>query len=238
MSKMVIIGDTHGRAFWKLIVDQNKDTDRIVFLGDYFDTHETISPELQMINFREIAQFAEKENGRVVLLIGNHDEHYFPFMGYSGTSGYQGGAAPAIGHLLMTYKDLLKICHLEENILCTHAGVSDTFLRESGWDESNIARWLTDLWEFRPNTFKFNGIYDSSGDDICQTPIWIRPRSLMKDSEIVKGQKLVQVVGHTTMKKIDIEGKSTGGKYFFIDCLGTSGEYLIIEDGEFKTGKI
>ena len=47
----------------------------------------------------------------------------------------------------------------------------------------------------------------------------------------------VQIVGHTQQEKIDIGGKSTGGRYFYIDTL-PSGEYLIEENNKFKVGKL
>jgi hypothetical protein len=48
-----------------------------------------------------------------------------------------------------------------------------------------------------------------------------------------KGLKKVcrQVVGHTQQHQIDTKGGSTGGRYYFIDTLDTSGEYMIITDG-------
>jgi hypothetical protein len=41
------------------------------------------------------------------------------------------------------------------------------------------------------------------------------------------------VVGHTQVTKIDLIGyeKAFGNRYFMIDALGTSGEYITIEDG-------
>lgn len=60
----------------------------------------------------------------------------------------------------------------------------------------------------------------------------------MRDSKNIKKSGIVQIVGHTNQNQIDIKGKATGGKYYFIDTLGTSGEYLIIEDGQFKVGKV
>jgi hypothetical protein len=48
-------------------------------------------------------------------------------------------------------------------------------------------------------------------------------------------KQVIQVVGHTQVKKLDIEGMATGNRYYFIDCLDTSGEYLIIEDGVVKS---
>jgi hypothetical protein len=46
-------------------------------------------------------------------------------------------------------------------------------------------------------------------------------------------EQFIQVVGHTAVKTIDM-GKSTGGRYYFIDTFGTNGEYLIYEDGVFS----
>jgi guanylate kinase len=45
-----------------------------------------------------------------------------------------------------------------------------------------------------------------------------------------------QVVGHTTRKQIDIEGKATGGRYYFVDTMPR--EYLIVTDGIVSLGKL
>ena len=50
-----------------------------------------------------------------------------------------------------------------------------------------------------------------------------------------------QVVGHTKMPRLNISDlkKWTGGNYFFIDTINTSGEYLIREaDGTYHSNKI
>jgi hypothetical protein len=47
----------------------------------------------------------------------------------------------------------------------------------------------------------------------------------------------IQIVGHTQRDKIDM-GKSTGGRYYFIDTLSSSGEYLIYDDGVFSKNTI
>jgi hypothetical protein len=51
--------------------------------------------------------------------------------------------------------------------------------------------------------------------------------------------KYIQIVGHTQQKQIDIKNKATNGRYYYIDTLSTSGEYMIIEDGviSFNTYK-
>lgn len=237
--KTIVLGDTHGRSFWKLIVN-TQEFDKVIFIGDYFDTHESISPELQMINFKEICEYKEKNLDKVIMLIGNHDEHYFPFMGYSGTSGYQSGAASAIGHLLMTYKDFLQMCYKQDNYLFTHAGVGETWLSKNGYileeQELPIDEFINDLWKYQPNKFKFTG-WEQTGDNIGQTPIWIRPKSLMVDSKNLNKEGYIQIVGHTTMTKIDLENSKKAG-YYFIDTLGTSREYLEIVDNIIEVKKI
>lgn len=226
--KTVIIGDTHGRTLWKSIVEV-ENPDRVIFVGDYFDTHEDVSGAGQMMVFQEIIDYKKSQDpGKIIMLIGNHDHHYFPEVGYTGTSGYQSGAAVAIGFLISENKEHLQMAYQFDNILCTHAGVGKTFLEAQGWkDGEDISGFLNDLWKYKPKAFCFTG-FNPYGDDMGQTPIWIRPKSLMKDAQDFK-KDVIQVVGHTSQNKIDIKGKSTGGRYFFIDTLGTSGEYLIIE---------
>jgi hypothetical protein len=51
-------------------------------------------------------------------------------------------------------------------------------------------------------------------------------------------KKVIQVVGHTQVRKLDLEGakNSAGGRYYLIDCQETTGEYLVIQDGELSVG--
>ena len=52
-------------------------------------------------------------------------------------------------------------------------------------------------------------------------------------------KKIIQVVGHTPQDNIDIEGKSTGGRYYFVDTLEyNQGQYVIVIDGVVSLGKL
>lgn len=77
MKEIITIPDIHGRTFWK-IVENDKSDSTIVFLGDYLDPypHEKITFEDALVNFEEIIDFA-KDRKNVVLLVGNHDYHYY-----------------------------------------------------------------------------------------------------------------------------------------------------------------
>jgi hypothetical protein len=237
--KTIILGDTHGRSIWKDIVAQEK-ADRVIFIGDYFDSFD-IDPVVQQYNFKEIIEFKEKGECEVILLVGNHDFHYYP--GGETYSGYRAGAAPVNRQLLKDNDHHLQMCYQLDNILFSHAGIGDNWLThqnkyEPGADPGTIADFVNAIWKHQPNRFMFCGI-DQYGNTKTQTPIWIRPQALMagnRDTFLKKDY--IQVVGHTAVEKIDIKGKSTGGRYYFIDTLDTSSQFLIYEDGEFKVGVV
>jgi predicted phosphodiesterase len=246
--KTVVLGDIHGRSVWKLIVNQ-ENPDRVVFVGDYFDSFDITGVE-QLHNFKDIIEYKEtgfKNSGQedqhkvdVIMLIGNHDYHYFPEIGDQKYSGYQGTLSHQFAHALHENRHHLKIAYQMGEFLFSHAGVSSIFMDrafndEHGWKTENIAVDLNEMFKYKPKEFEF-GInskvqyLDSYGDNEDQSPIWIRPRSLMKANKDTLRKQVVQVVGHTEQRQIDKRGGSTGGRYWFIDTLGTSGEYLIIDD--------
>lgn len=241
MSKTVFIGDVHGSDRWKSVVSKERDADRFVFVGDYFDSFD-IPGLIQMHNFKEIMEFKKNSSVEVVTLIGNHDYHYFPEIGSNGTSGYQVRLAPAISMLIQENRQNLQIAYSFDNVLCTHAGVSEVFLDQvfgyKIWNVNKIVENLNELFEYKPKSFEFNG-FEPTGDNQSQTPLWIRPRSLVIASKNIR-KNFYQVVGHTELRYMDIESthKWAGGKYFFVDTLNTSGEYLILEDGVFSKNKI
>lgn len=233
--KTIALGDTHGRSFWKMIVHK-EDPDRIVFIGDYFDTHDDISAAMQMYNFNEIINYKKESGKDVILLIGNHDFHYFPEVGDVNTTGYQDNHADEITKMIGDNKDHLQMAYLMDNFLFTHAGVGEEWLIRMGWEGQKIDDFINEVFKKNPRDFDFFG-WDPYGDNVSQTPIWIRPHSLIVGSRNIR-EFFRQVVGHTSMKRLDLSKFITNGKYFFIDTLGTSGEYLIIEDGETTVGNI
>ena len=232
--KTIVLGDTHGRNIWKEIVFQEK-ADRVIFIGDYFDSFD-IGPAEQMFNFREIIDFKEKGECEVILLIGNHDFHYYP--GGETYSGYKAGAAPAIRQMLQENNHHLQMCYQLDNVLFTHAGIGHDWLTyQNKYESGPIADFVNDIWKYQPNRFMFYGI-DQYGNTKTQTPIWIRPQALMAGNrDTFLKTDYIQVVGHTAVRKIDIKGKSTGSRYYFIDTFDTSYQFLVYENEEFRLGE-
>ena len=233
--KTVILGDTHGRDCWKQIV-ANEAPDRVIFIGDYFDSFDNTAVE-QMHNFKEIIDWKQSGQSEVIMLIGNHDYHYMRGVTQY-YSGYQSGARPAIEQLLYENKNHMQMAYGMNGFLFSHAGISSDWLKIHGYDnESNLIDWINDMWKYKPNVFGFAG-RDPYGDSKISSPIWIRPYSLQAANRDTLRDQFIQVVGHTTQGKIDTEGKSTGGRYYYIDTLGTSGQYMILEQISTDNGTI
>ena len=231
--KTLVLGDTHGRSVWKLIVNI-ENPDRVIFVGDYFDSFDIKGAD-QLSNFLDILEFKKTTDKEVILLIGNHDHHYFPEIGDTGTSGYQHFFAPSIQYVMGENKQHLQIAYQMDGFLFSHAGVStvfmDTIFGKGGWNVDNVAEELNELFKYKPHAFTFSG-WDPYGNDDKQTPIWIRPGALMRANKKTEiKSKYIQIFGHTQNGGISLNQikKTAGGKYYNIDCLGTSGDYLIIE---------
>jgi len=189
---------------------------------------------------------------KVVLLFGNHDFHYLRTINEH-YSGYQQRHKTHIQKLLHAALDkkLLQICFVYKKILFSHAGLTKNWSKKILGNENSsgkiMERAINDLFYCQPNCFSFTAGTNGSpyGDDIEQSPIWIRPKSLWMD----KIPNYIQVVGHTTqdLLSVDINAgitfyKKDGTPYqtsgvVFIDTLGTSGEYLIIDNSKMSVGK-
>ena len=250
--KLVAIGDIHGRDIWKQIVAKEHDADEFVFVGDYFDSFTVKGPD-QINNFLDIIEFKKQSKVPITLLIGNHDYHYYPGIEDSGTSGYQTLLAPSIKHVVGDNKQYLQAAYQVGEFVFTHAGLSSEWLDDMvvGWDIDSLDATVNDLFKFQPQKLAYRSYkyydYENNratlasgyGNETFQGPIWIRPSALMNANKKTLRKKIIQVVGHTPQDNIDIKGKATGGRYYFIDTLEyNQGQYLIVEDGVVSLGKL
>jgi predicted phosphodiesterase len=223
---IIAIGDIHGREEWKQIVQQEPDADKLVFIGDYFDTFAPISPKAQHDNFLQILALKKQKPKQVVLLLGNHDYHYLSVAGET-YSGYQPVLKMLVEADLKAAIDeqLLQVCLAHQQWLFSHAGISRTWCKQHQIDERLPAPQFQDsvnhLLLAKPQAFAFTMGPNHSpyGDDLCQGPLWIRPNSLRKDAIA----DYAQVVGHTQQAQLSISPLLT-----LIDTLGTEGTYLRI----------
>jgi hypothetical protein len=89
---------------------------------------------------------------------------------------------------------------------------------------NNLEDSVNELFRNDITKFKFTmGDNDSyGGNDITQTPIWVRPQSLVKDMV----DDIICIVGHTQVKGVTVMEEDN---LILIDCLGTSDEYLVLD---------
>lgn len=199
MNQITVIGDIHGRDIWKQICEIEKSkTGHIVFIGDYFDSFD-IGLEQQLNNFRDIVALKAANPNFITLLFGNHDYHYsgISSMKYSGFQ--QKGYWNINKELEKAFQNkFISMAYQHGNVLCTHAGVTKTWLNDSYNGhvpkDVSIADAVNDIFKYRPKLFEFTAgdKVDLYGDELCQTPIWVRPNSLEEDQV-----DIIQAVGHT-----------------------------------------
>lgn len=231
--KIIVIGDIHGeQTWWKIVTDPSVDIskDKIVFVGDYFDSFNLSTEEIHS-NFHEIVKFKEEHSDNVTLILGNHDFHYTG-LSTRHCSGFRHQTMHEMNSLLkaLVYDNTLEIVKVIDGIIFSHAGISTTWANDASLDLNDIERSAKEIMLKTPSMYVFRGGYYAApyGNDVFQSPLWIRPDSLLKDK--LKGYR--QVVGHTNMGrsvKID-EGVA------FVDALPK--EYLVIENNEFIIKKI
>ena len=140
MAKMVlVVPDVHGRIFWKEPVKEYLDeVDRVVFLGDYLDPYENEDGLADDIyeNLMDIINLKLSNMDKVVLLKGNHDQHYaserFEELAGGTRMDYQNWNKY---HQTFTdYKDLFQIAHIEQingmSYIFSHAGLTLYWLKK------------------------------------------------------------------------------------------------------------
>lgn len=222
--KVLIFGDIHGRLCWYNIIEKES-PNKIVFLGDYVSTHESLSEEQQCSNLEDILNYKEENSNKVILLRGNHDIQHLGYY-WAECSGY----FHKVAEYMISIKDRFLIdtqwIYVEGNIIFSHAGISKTWFKDSGFKD------LDDINNHQPSEL-FGFIpehpFDSSGDSITQPCVWIRPQSLVKDA--LDGY--IQVVGHTPIRKItNLKSIKDEWPEIWL-CDNLSDEYLIYEDGKF-----
>jgi len=197
--KICIISDIHGLTEWKNIINKERgNVDRFIFLGDYVDDkHSLISPEEQLENLHSILDFKE-EYTNVDLLIGNHDLQY---IGSVRSNRFTQRLSDLIQDelIVLIREKTIQACVCYDNYLFSHAGVSRIWMREKGMQHYTD---INNLFQTYPLVLDFvNKINsDAAGNNVYQSPLWIRPDSLSKSAL----PNYHHVVGHTRIKEISI----------------------------------
>ena len=139
MKRIMVVPDVHGRVFWKEPVKGYIDAvDKVIFLGDYLDPYEDEDRLADDIfeNMMEIIKLKQDNMDKVVLLKGNHDQHYASerFEELSGGTRMDYQNWNKYHQAFTEHKELFQIAHLE-NIngvpyVFSHAGLTLYWLKK------------------------------------------------------------------------------------------------------------
>lgn len=194
MSKILIVPDVHGRAFWHRAMELVDQVDQIVFLGDYLDpySHEGISFDLALEEFNKILEFKKEYPDLVTLLVGNHDMHYI-IKDFMDCSRRNVAMLDQLYELYNSNLGLFDLIHIEDDWLFSHAGVYKDWMDkyEFTLEDLNLKTFLGSHWPALEDLSWYRGGYNFVGS--C---IWADIRESAKE-ELFPGYK--QVVGHTQL---------------------------------------
>jgi hypothetical protein len=209
----VVLGDIHGSTYWKEIVNGDPGC-RYIFLGDYLDPYEYIPSKQLIENLKEIIQLKKDRNDDVILLLGNHDLHYFrPEIGIS--TRFDSRIADEVEALFVENLPLFAYAFQDGKRLFTHAGISEKWFRKDfrGDADQNIADRLNNP---RPDQldalYRVGAMRGGFWGDIGGI-FWADIDELR---DPLPGYE--QFVGHNRVGKI-LEYSNNGGKITFCDCL-------------------
>lgn len=217
--KILAIGDVHGRDVLSRIEPDNYD--KIVFIGDYCDSHDMgVYNDFRILDsLKKIIEFKKACPGKVILLLGNHDVHYMYPKEVDECSGFRKTMLADLQTLFLEHSSLFDMAYQYKTTLFTHAGVSVTWYMEYNaaiYRELRIIRdqtgtripvtlgeklnYLRNSKEGRKILFTFSGLRTFPQDlDKAGGIIWADQEET--DYDYLKNYH--QVVGHTVVASIE-----------------------------------
>lgn len=225
--KRIIIGDLHGRYETLKDIYDKENPDSVILLGDYFDNRSGMSPQEQGDNYDKILVLQDNhKNGEFIKLLGNHDYHYLiDGEKYSGwTWDIKVLAQPKLKADFDQRKLQFIYIDKKNQTIYSHAGVSSVWLNNECYLQNN----LNEINNLHLSYFEFVGC-NMFGDDPRNSPIWVRPNSLLSSMYIGDdGAMWTQIVGHTYCKTPIITNENGNRwnekdwkdvKFWCIDCM-------------------
>ena len=218
----IAIGDVHGLDLWRDVVEAHPECG-VVFLGDYLDPYGYVHKGKLLDNLRAIMQLKRDRPEDVVLLLGNHDLHYFCDEACVGTRFDMEIAADA-SKLFLDNIHLFQYAFQDGEYLFTHAGVSQEWFDNDFCGDA--ARPIADQLN-NPAADQVPALLrvgSARGGRACDTGgiFWADKSEL---EEPLYG--FTQIVGHNRVAEVTEHTGPGGGRIVFCDCL-RNGLYLYI----------
>lgn len=167
--KTLVIGDIHGRKFWRKAIADNIDkVDKIIFLGDYLDPYQNEieeNPELMECEYfgdsknllkmlEDIVSLKKNEPDKYILLTGNHTDSYIWSKFHAATrTDYKNWEKY---HKFFSQNlEYFNLVWIENDVIFSHAGISKGWAKAVAVELSltinlndpikSIARYLSNM---------------------------------------------------------------------------------------------
>ena len=197
----------HGLDLWRDVVEAHPEC-RVVFLGDYLDPYGYVHKGKLLNNLRAIMQLKRDRPEDVVLLLGNHDLHYFCDESW----------------MFLNNIALFQYAFQDGEYLFTHAGVSQEWFDYDFCGDA--ARLIADQLN-NPAADQVPALlrvgYARGGRRGDTGGIFWADKNELE--EPLHG--FTQIVGHNRVEEVTEHIGPGGGKIVFCDCL-RNGLYLYI----------
>lgn len=266
--KILVIPDVHGRLFWKDPAQKYvNEVDRIVFLGDYLDPYPQedgpFTPEGILHNLMDIIHLKQEYPDKVILLKGNHDEHYSSqiFCSLARATRCDRSNWSKYYEVFSTHEGLFQLAWMEECMgipyVFTHAGLSAYWLHkvnENIWqlpdDELSITHQdIIDRLNGLDSTVEgakmlsIVGFCRSRMGEKTGSMLWadVNELGLRVPSSAYDLDKVFQVFGHTRLdgERIDMlkyeHAAMIDSQKCFMIAEGTGQDILTL--GDYEKGK-
>lgn len=216
---MIIIPDIHGRPFWKEAVQQKKDNEVVLFLGDYMEpytSYENITSDESYDNFTEIIDYKKNNVDDCILLLGNHDFACIDDDMITCRHDYENSKRNR--DIFNDNKSFFKIAYSMKigdiTYLFTHAGVhSEWFNAITEYIPDDISKYLNRMYEEDYNKLKkylkrmsyYRSNWTLYNYGSC---IWADVREFMKkNQDEPEFSNTYQIFGHTRLVHEHISSK-------------------------------
>ena len=214
MKPIVAIGDIHGLNCWRKIAEEHSGC-RIVFLGDYLDPYAYMSRKDLLANLREIIALKASRPDDVVLLLGNHDLHYFCGEAPVATR-FDAQMKDAAASLFMQHRDFFCFAWQEGRTVFTHAGISQKWF--AGDFRGDVSRPIAGQLN-HPSGRQLASLFRvgqarGGPKGACGGIFWADASEL---SDPLHG--FMQVVGHNRVKEVTERAGGCDSRIVFCDCL-------------------
>jgi hypothetical protein len=204
MNEILIVPDIHGRNFWQPALDYKG---KVIFLGDYTDpySYEGFTQKNAYQGLLKIVDFKKQNPERVILLVGNHELHYYDRSYAGGRFDYDYYEAY---HAILTGEEtagLFQLCKQIGKYLFIHAGITkgwyDTHFDELSKLGNTLEERMNNLFITNKKAFHEASIH-RGGYHLAGSPMWADVSEYSEEKEHFDNA-IIQIIGHTQQKGDD-----------------------------------